>query len=197
MGKNDQKIEYIRRYVNEGKKQLESVRAYNTFGVEMPFEKGIIEVVGLIKVMLEDRQIILVGNGGSAAIASEAMGRFQKFCNIKALTFNDLVILTGVANDYGWEQVFTVPFNTMAMNGDLLFAISSSGKSKNILNIVEAAKTLKCGVITLSGFDIDNPLKEKGEINFYVPSNSYRHVERTHLFILDCIVDLLIDFPSE
>lgn len=193
----EEKKAYIKKYISEGQSILDKIEVYDKSGNAKTLEDGILETVDLIKALSDNGQLILVGNGGSAAIASEAMGRFQKFCQIRALTFNDLVILTGVANDYGWEQVFTVPFVTVAKVGDLLFAISSSGKSKNILNAADTAESLKCGVVTLSGFKVDNPLKEKGLINFYVPSSSYRHVERTHLFILDCIVDLLINFSSE
>jgi D-sedoheptulose 7-phosphate isomerase len=76
--------------------------------------------------------------------------------------------------------------------GDVLIAISSSGRSENILRAVAAAETAGCRVVTLSGFQSDNLLRHRGELNFYVPSDSYGYVEITHLAICHCIVDTII-----
>ena len=80
----------------------------------------------------------------------------------------------------------------MTEPGDMLFAISSSGRSPNILNGVLAAKKVGCHVMTLSGFDAENPLRYTGEVNFYVPSHSYAHVENAHLLICHTLVDALM-----
>lgn len=154
-------------------------------------------IFGVIGLLVANRQasqeVMLIGNGGSAAIASEVANRFWKFCGLKARTFNDPVMLTATANDYGWQSVFAKPIEVHARADDVLFAISSSGQSANILNAVRAALAKECRVITLSGFARDNPLRSLGHFNFYVPSDSYRHVERTHLFVLDCIHDLFLE----
>ena len=73
--------------------------------------------------------------------------------------------------------------------GDLVYCISSSGKSQNILNAATAAKQKKCAVITFSGFAEDNPLRTMGAYNFYLPSSSYGFVEIIHLFIIHSILD--------
>lgn len=139
-------------------------------------------------------KVFLIGNGGSAGIASIVANRLWKFCGIKGHTFNDPVIMSCAGNDYGWESVFSEPLKRYGEPGDVLIAISSSGKSQNILNAVLTAQDLDFDhIVTLSGFDPINPLRKIGHTNFYVPSDSYRHVERTHLFILDCILDLLVE----
>ena len=77
--------------------------------------------------------------------------------------------------------------------GDVLIAISSSGRSPNILLGVKAARARGCSVITLSGFDSDNPLSSMGDVNFYVPSKAYGPVEVIHHSICHCLLDSILD----
>ena len=182
---------FLRGYLEDAQRFLESVIATDVAEVKVDF----FEAVSGIADFLEDfkGQLIVIGNGGSAGIASETAHRLGKFCGVRALTFNNPVTMSGTANDHGWDEVFAQPLNVYSGEGDILIAISSSGRSPNILRAVEVARTKNFGLIlTLSGFNLDNPLRSKGNFNFYVPSDSYRHVERTHLFVLDCILDLLI-----
>jgi D-sedoheptulose 7-phosphate isomerase len=79
-----------------------------------------------------------------------------------------------------------------AERDDILIAISSSGKSANILRGVKAARERQCMIITLSGFHSDNPLSSLGTINFYVPSSSYGPVEILHHSICHCMIDSII-----
>jgi len=140
----------------------------------------------------KNKKIILIGNGGSAAIASHQATDLWKNGGIRALAFNDASLLTCAANDFGYEQVFSQPVARFADPGDLLIAISSSGKSANILNGVKAAKEMGCTVVTFSGFLPDNPLRKQGEINFYLASNSYGIVEVGHLLMLHGIIDEVV-----
>ncbi len=137
-------------------------------------------------------KLIFVGNGGSATIASHQATDFIRTCKIRTFAPLDPSLLTCMANDCGYEYVFSAPLNTMAGAGDVLVAISSSGQSRNIINAVKAMKGKGCFVITLSGFKPDNPLWSMGDINFYVPSESYRFVESSHLFICNLLLDFTI-----
>jgi D-sedoheptulose 7-phosphate isomerase len=80
-----------------------------------------------------------------------------------------------------------------ADEGDILIAISSSGKSESILNGVSAAKAKGMKIVTLSGFKPDNPLRSNGDINFFVPDGCYGPVEVVHLSIVHCILDAIIE----
>ncbi len=80
----------------------------------------------------------------------------------------------------------------LAEGEDVLVAISSSGRSENILRGVEAARGKGCEVITMSGFTSDNPLRKTGRLNFYVPSDSYGYVEISHLTLCHCILDMMM-----
>lgn len=134
-------------------------------------------------------KIMLIGNGGSAAVASHMANDFSKNGGLRALALNDASVLTCLSNDYGYEHVFAKQIEWHARAGDVLIAISSSGKSPNILKGVEAARERGCRVLGLSGFGADNPLRGMADMNIHVPSDFYGFVEITHLAICHCILD--------
>ena len=140
-----------------------------------------------------DSKIIFVGNGASASISSHQAVDYWKRGGFRAISFNDCALLTCMGNDFGYSEVFAKPVEMFADPGDLLVAISSSGMSENVLNAVKIAHSKYCDVITLSGLSPQNPLRQMGELNFYVPSELYGHVEVTHLTILHCVVDLIVE----
>lgn len=133
-------------------------------------------------------KVFFVGNGGSAAIASHMAVDYTKNGGVAGISLNDPAMLTCVANDYGYEEVFSRQLQWRAEAGDTVVLISSSGKSANIINAALAAHDRDCQVITLTGFTHDNPLRKMGAINFYVPSHDYGVVEITHLAILHSMV---------
>ena len=136
-------------------------------------------------------KLIFVGNGGSAAVASHMATDYSKNGNVRAMAFNDASMLTCLGNDLGYERVFAKQIELYARKGDLVFVISSSGRSANILNAAEAARAAGCTVITLSGFTADNPLRKMGHINFFIDSDRYGFVEIGHLTICHAILDFL------
>jgi D-sedoheptulose 7-phosphate isomerase len=141
-------------------------------------------------------KLIFVGNGGSAAIASHMATDYSKNGNIRSLALNDSAMLTCLGNDLGYDRVFAKQIELHTRNGDLLVAISSSGRSPNILNAVEAARAAGCAVVSLSGFSPDNPLRSKGDVNFFIASDRYGFVEIGHLTICHAILDFLCGLPT-
>lgn len=168
----------------------EQKKCLNTYqGIEM--------VCKLVKSKTEKGgKVYFIGNGGSAAIASHMAIDFWKNGKMQAMAFNDSSMLTCISNDFGYKHVFEKPLEMFASKGDLLFAISSSGRSENILRGVEAARLKGCGVITLSGFSEDNPLRIAGDFNFYVPSLEYGPVEVVHQYICHWILDVLLNYKT-
>lgn len=126
------------------------------------------------------RKVMLIGNGGSAAIASHAQNDLSESAGVRAMVFVDQPLLTALANDHGYEHVYERPIQLWAESGDLLLTVSSSGKSENILRAIDAARDKGCNVITLSGFAPDNPSRRMGDLNFYVASDVYGYVESAH-----------------
>jgi len=144
----------------------------------------------ILRVKQASRKVMLIGNGGSAAIASHMQNDLCKAVGVRAIVFNEPSLLTAFSNDYGYECVFEQPVKLWADTGDVLLAISSSGRSENIIRGVRASLAQGCQVITLSGFNADNPLRHMGHLNFYVSSQVYGYVELVHSvlthFLTDC-----------
>jgi D-sedoheptulose 7-phosphate isomerase len=136
-------------------------------------------------------KLIFVGNGGSAAIASHMATDYSKNGDIRSVALNDGSMLTCLGNDLGYDQVFAKQIELHARSGDMLVAISSSGRSANILNAVKAARAAKCLVVTLSGFTANNALRSLGDINFYIDCDRYGFVEIGHLTICHAILDFI------
>lgn len=135
-------------------------------------------------------KLMFIGNGGSAGISSHMAIDYSKNGGLRSLAFNDGAALTCLGNDLGYENVFAKQIELHGKQDDLLIAISSSGRSANILNGVAAARAHGAAVLTLSGFGADNPLRRTGDVNLYVPNGEYGFVEITHLALLHCILDL-------
>ena len=159
-------------------------------GEALSLEEAFSELLRRLReVASTENKLIFIGNGGSAAIASHQAVDFWKDGQIQAIAFNDASLLTCMSNDFGYEEVFAKPIGRFARSGDLLIAVSSSGKSPNILKAVRAAKGIGCGVVTLSGFEPTNPLRASGQLNFHVPTSSYRVVEVLHLALLHALLE--------
>lgn len=149
---------------------------------------GLIETVNSLR-----KKIILVGNGGSAAIASHASVDFTKAAGIRATNFNEASLLTCLANDYGYEHWVEKALEFYADPNDLVILISSSGSSPNIVNGAHQAKRMGLVLITLSGFLAQNPLRNQGDVNLWVDSVDYNTIEVTHLTWLLAVIDFLIE----
>jgi D-sedoheptulose 7-phosphate isomerase len=172
---------------------LDSIQVTDNKGKGLPFDDGIESACGIIRDCLKaGGKLIAVGNGGSSAIASHMVLDAWKNGGMKSLCFNDPTLLTCISNDYGYDQVFAKPVEFFGKPADVLTAISSSGKSMNILNAVGSIREKKGMAITLSGFKPDNPLRSLGDVNFYVASGDYGIVEVIHQYICHLITDVLI-----
>jgi D-sedoheptulose 7-phosphate isomerase len=160
-----------------------------------------IEQTGLLicKTLREGNKVLICGNGGSAAdaqhIAAELVGRYEQhrrsFPAIALTT--DTSALTALSNDYGYEQVFARQIQGLAAAGDVLIAISTSGKSPNIINAAEEARGRGCKVIGLTGCT-GEPLATHCDIAIVVPSSRTSRVQEAHITIghLWCeMVDML------
>lgn len=137
-------------------------------------------------------EISFVGNGASASIASHCAADIFKNGRIKTRLFTDLSLITAIGNDVSFDKVYALPIEICMNKGDLLVAISSSGASPNILQAVDAAHYCGGHVITLSAFAENNPLRQKGDLNFYVPTKSYGFAESCHATLLHYWIDNII-----
>ena len=133
--------------------------------------------------------VYVIGNGGSAGVSSHVITDFVNVIKLRAYTLHDPSLITCMANDYGYENAFARLLQQMARPGDVLVAISSSGRSPNIRNAAEQMTSSGGTVVTLSGFAADNPLRALGDINIWLDSTDYGFVEIGHQFVLHNVAD--------
>lgn len=178
-----------------GKIALSSqITSENIDGKIFSYSDGIEAMCSMVSELSKrNAKLLFIGNGGSAGISSHCAIDFWRNGRIPAMCFNDGALLTCISNDFGYEEVFAKPIEMFATEGDLLIAISSSGSSENILNGAKMASSKGCGVITLSGFSEDNPLRRLGDLNLFVPSVSYGYVELAHQIALHTVLDLILE----
>jgi D-sedoheptulose 7-phosphate isomerase len=138
------------------------------------------------------KSVFLIGNGASASMASHIAADLAKNAHIRTEVFSDLSLITAIANDLSYVEVFAEPLRRRMTEGDMLVAISSSGKSSNILRGVQEAKRLGGIGVTLSAMDSSNALRTQGLLNFYVPAMSYGMAETCHAAILHYWMDLIV-----
>jgi D-sedoheptulose 7-phosphate isomerase len=155
-------------------------------------DEDFLKIVKILREIKKNKKkVILVGNGGSAAMASHVSVDLTKISKIRAINFNESDLLTCFSNDYGYENWVQKALSFYADKGDLLICISSSGKSKNIINGAKFAKKIGCKVVTLTGFNQKNEVRKIGHINLWLNSKNYNLIEMTHHIWLLAIVDFI------
>lgn len=170
--------------------ELISQAIYSQEGHAIEGEAALHLAIEMLAKVTKDKGIVyVIGNGGSAGIASHFSTDLLKTLEVPSSTLTDPGVMTCIGNDLGYEYVYSLPLRRNFRDKDLLVAISSSGKSPNILNAVAVAKEKKGSVLTLSGFSAENPLRQLGHLNYWVDSSDYGLVETAHFFLLHTIVD--------
>lgn len=162
----------IKEYLSEVKAALESI--------DMIKINEILSI--LYGALIETKKVLIIGNGGSAALASHlACDLSKKSCEnctnkLGAISLTDSSMITAIANDTDFNNVFTHQIIALADPGDIFIAFSSSGNSKNILNACEVAKALRMKTIGIGGFK-DNKMSKIVSINISVPTDHYGVME--------------------
>jgi len=166
--------------------------------------KEIARAIKILQSVYEDSgRVYLIGNGGSAAIASHFANDLNKTVlghkgdkkvkRFQAMSLSDNIpVITAWANDVGYEAIFSEQLKNFAQNKDALIAISSSGNSPNIINAVETAKNLHLSVIALAGFD-GGKLLPLSHAKIHISSFKYAIVESAH----DAICHLITTYFEE
>ena len=137
-------------------------------------------------------KILIFGNGGSAAIASHVSVDLTKNAKIRTVNFNESDLITCFSNDYGYERWIEKAVDFYADRNDALVLISSSGKSKNMINACKAAKRKKIKVISFTGHSKNNPLSRITQLSLWINSKAYNFIENTHQIWLLTVCDLII-----
>ena len=150
----------------------------------------------IIKQMSENKKLLICGNGGSAAdaqhIASEFTGKYyldRAPLNAEAL-HTDTSYLTAVANDYGFDHVYSRMVQAKASKGDILIAMSTSGNSENVVLALQKAKEIDVLTIGFGG-DKGGKMKSDCDIFIAVPSNNTPRIQEMHLLIGHTICEIV------
>jgi D-sedoheptulose 7-phosphate isomerase len=149
-----------------------------------------------IGALRKGNKLLFFGNGGSASdaqhLAAEFVGRYERERRaLPAMAFTtDASILTAVSNDYAFETVFARQVEALGRRGDVAVAISTSGRSPNVLRAVERARKLGLRTIGLTGKD-GGPLKGRVDVAIVVPSDMTSRIQEAHIMIGHILCDLV------
>jgi len=151
----------------------------------------------MVHSLLSNGKLLACGNGGSAMDAqhfvSELVGRFERERpELAAVALSaDIAVLSGVASDFAWDQVFAKQIRAIGQPGDVLLAISTSGNSVNVLEAVEAAHERDMRVVALTGNGGGKlvPLLGEGDVLLCVPHERMARIQEVHVLTIHCICD--------
>ena len=157
----------------------------------------------LAECMASGHKVLIFGNGGSAAdaqhIAAEFVNRFKiERTPLAAIALTtDTAILTSIGNDYDFDLVFSKQIRALGKKHDIAWGISTSGNSKNVVEAIEAAKSLELITIGMTGSG--GLLADCADLVYTVPSKITAHIQETHITIAHMLCDLVdrILFPNE
>jgi D-sedoheptulose 7-phosphate isomerase len=153
----------------------------------------------LTECLLADGKILACGNGGSACdaqhFAAEMVGRFERERpELPAISLaTDTSILTAVANDYSFEQIFAKQVRALGTKGDILLAISTSGNSGNVIAAIEAARDREMRVVALTGRGGGRiaGLLGENDVHLCVPHDRTARIQEVHLLTIHCLCDAI------
>ena len=179
-------------YIDDLARVLAATSFIGRDGGELPADVGYARWRNLtLRVREQRRTVYMIGNGASASMASHFAADLAKNGRVHTQTFFDLALITAISNDISYEQVFAEPLRRRGEGGDMLVAISSSGKSPNILAAAAVAVDLGMTIVTLTGKDPANPLRGRGDLNLHVPAPTYGLTETAHAAALHRWMDLV------
>ena len=149
--------------------------------------------------LLDDGKILACGNGGSAGdaqhFAAEMVGRFERERpELPAISLaTDTSILTAVANDYAYEQVFAKQVRALGTAGDVLLAISTSGNSANVVAAIDAARDREMRIVALTGKDGGRigAMLGPSDVELRVPHQRTARIQECHLLTIHCLCDAI------
>jgi len=178
-------------YTNNLSHSLEQIDIIDRSGHALDIQDGLTSIINsLNKIKTTHNKVLIIGNGGSAAIASHLQNDLCKGAHIRAMVFTEPPLLTALSNDISYNAAYRELISLWADKNDILIAISSSGRSQNIIDAANTARDLGCNpIISISGFLSDNPLRRLGDINIYISSKEYGNVELAHSTIVHYISD--------
>ncbi len=153
----------------------------------------------MVKALLDGNKILSCGNGGSASDAqhfsSELINRFEvERPGLPAIALStDTSVITSIANDYSYQEIFARQVKALGKTGDVLLAISTSGNSRNVIQAMRAAHDRGIAIVALTGRnggEMAQFLKPE-DVEIRIPSDVTARIQETHLLVIHCLCDLI------
>ena len=186
MDSTDEK--FVTDYLNE---------SYSIAEYQLSLKDKIIQISSEISKKIDDGgKILLCGNGGSASdsqhIAAEFVNRFKiNRSPLPAISLaTDTSNITSIANDFGFQFIFSKQIQAIANEQDVLIAITTSGKSENVIEALKVAKEKNILTLSMTGKNIDN-VEQYSDLNVSIPSDETGVVQQAHITILQIIAGLI------
>lgn len=153
----------------------------------------------LVNCLLEGHKILVCGNGGSAAgaqhFSAKLLNRFEsERPSLPAIALTtDTATLTSIANDYSFEQIFSKQIKGLGQANDLLFTISTSGHSANIIHAIEAAHDRAMPVVALTGRDGGEVARrlQSSDVEIRIPATATARIQECHILVIHCLCDFI------
>lgn len=184
----------------------ESIRVKEKFIEEKNIAKVFDVSKAIANAFTEGKKLILFGNGGSSTdashIAAEFINRFRRERpGLPAIALNtDMAVITSIANDYDFSEIFAKQLKALAEEGDIVFAISTSGNSPNILKAMDVARKKKLTTVALTGLKGEK-FASKATFAFVVPSDNTARIQETHItighVICQIVEEILFEIPRK
>lgn len=164
------------------------------FGNEVDLDEALDQCIKLIRQTCEKGgMLFFCGNGASCTIAEHMSHDWFQNGKINTYTCSETAHITAISNDLSYEDVFSYRIGRILGERDILITISSSGNSPNIVKAIAAAKDNGALTITFSGMKPDNRSRATGDVNFWVPLDTYGLVETAHALLLHEILDVYLE----
>jgi D-sedoheptulose 7-phosphate isomerase len=180
----------------------ESIRVKEKFLDEKNIDR-VIEVAKAIANAFNDgKKILLFGNGGSSTdashIAAEFINRFKRERpSLPALALNtDMAVITSIANDYDFSEVFAKQLKSLSQEGDVVIALSTSGSSQNILKAMDVAKRKKLTTVAFTGAKGEK-FASRATYSFIVPSDNTARIQETHITLAHVLCQMVEEILFE
>jgi D-sedoheptulose 7-phosphate isomerase len=184
----------------------ESIRVKEKFIEEKNITKVFDVSKAIANAFTEGKKLILFGNGGSSTdashIAAEFINRFRRERpGLPAIALNtDMAVITSIANDYDFSEIFAKQLKALAEEGDIVIAISTSGNSPNILKAMDVARKKKLTTVALTGLKGEK-FASKATFGFVVPSDNTARIQETHItighVICQIVEEILFEIPRK
>lgn len=137
--------------------------------------------------------LFFCGNGASATMAEHMSHDWFQNAEVNTTTCAETAHITAISNDLSYEEVFSYRIRRILSDRDILITISSSGNSPNIVKALEAGREQGAYCITFSGKNMDNRSRKMGDLNFYIPLDTYGLVESAHAVVLHAALDNFLE----